>query len=55
MYQVLIAYIDGTLVQIKGDGSDIDKDTVDAVSKIFALLRVGHVSLILHQKKLSGR
>ena len=32
MYKALIADIDGTLVPIKGDGSDIDQDTVDAVA-----------------------
>jgi hydroxymethylpyrimidine pyrophosphatase-like HAD family hydrolase len=43
MYNALIADIDGTLVPIKGDGSDIDKDTIDAVSG--ALRRGAQISV----------
>lgn len=32
MYKALIADIDGTLVPIKGDGSDIDESTIQAVA-----------------------
>jgi Cof subfamily protein (haloacid dehalogenase superfamily) len=38
MYKALIADVDGTLVPIKGDGSDIDSETVAAVT---AALRNG--------------
>jgi Cof subfamily protein (haloacid dehalogenase superfamily) len=43
MYKALIADIDGTLVPIKGDGSEIGKDMVDAVSG--ALRRGAQISV----------